>query len=318
MTNPCGDEDKHVGCGEDAPACYLCGKRMHYKFEKEGYPIFQCVECVFECIHPQPDDTVLAAIYDRSYFDIYGKDSDEALTAFRKMKQRSFESFMGLISPVPAGSRLVDCGAGTGFLVDYARGIGLDAYAIEFSDYGAQECRKLAGSGHVFQGEVEQSRFDANSDDRYEIVTMIDFIEHVRNPRSVLQWAAAHLTPNGNLLIVTPGLGGVSHLLFGRHWPNYYPEHLWYFGRKSLSRLLVECGFTVRAVRAAVKYLSPQYIINRHRAYQYHALIGVPCALADKLLPSGLKNLNIPLRTGDILVHATMSTPRSDQHAGNL
>ena len=135
---------------------------------------------------------------------------------------------------------------------------------------------------------------------------MIDFIEHVRNPRSVLQWAASHLTPKGNLLIVTPGLGGVSHRVFGRHWPNYYPEHLWYFSRKSLSRLLVECGFTVRAVRAAVKYLSPQYIINRHRAYHYHALIGVPCALADLLLPGGIKNLNIPLRTGDILVHASI------------
>ena len=289
-----------------APVCYLCGKAMHYHFEKEGHPIFRCRACSFECIHPQPDDAALAAIYDRSYFDIYGKDSDRALDAFRKMKQRSFESFMRLISPGQPGSRLIDCGAGTGFLVDYARGLGLDAYAIEFSDYGAAECRKIAGSDHVFQGEVEQSRFEANPDNRYETVTMIDFIEHVRDPRSVLQWAAAHLAPKGNLLIVTPGLGGVSHRVFGRHWPNYYPEHLWYFSRKSLARLLVDCGFNIRAVRAAVKFLSPQYIINRHRAYQYHALIGVPCSLADKLLPSGLKNLNIPLRTGDILIHASI------------
>jgi SAM-dependent methyltransferase len=286
---------------------------MRYHFEKEGYPIFRCDACSFECIHPQPDDSALAAIYDRSYFDIYGKDSginekdsDRALDGFRKMKQRSFESFMQLISPVPAGSRLVDCGAGTGFLVDYARGLGLDAYAIEFSDYGAAECRKIAGPGHVFQGEVEQALFEANPDNRYETVMMIDFIEHVRDPRSVLLWAAAHLTPKGNLLVVTPGLGGVSHRVFGRHWPNYYPEHLWYFSRKSLSRLLVECGFTVQAVRAAVKFLSPQYIINRHKAYQYHALIGVPCMLADKLLPGGVKNLNIPLRTGDILIHASI------------
>src|SRR5215472_1849113 len=284
-----------------AHVCYLCGEPMRYHFEKEGYPIFRCGACSFECIHPQPDDAALAAIYDRSYFDFYGNDSEQALTAFRKMKQRSFESFMRLISPVPAGSRLVDCGAGTGFLVDYARGIGLDAFAIEFSDYGAEECRKITGSGHVFQGEVEQSRFDANPDDCYEIVTMIDFIEHVRNPRSVLQWAAAHLTPNGNLLIVTPGLGGVSHLLFGRHWPNYYPEHLWYFGRKSLSSLLNECGFTVRAVTPAIKYLSAQYIINRHRVYHYHPLIGLPCSVADRLMPRRIKNLNIPLRTGDIL-----------------
>jgi SAM-dependent methyltransferase len=279
---------------------------MRYKFHKEGHPIFRCQACAFEGIHPQPDDAALAAIYDNSYFDIYGKDSAEALTAFRKMKQRSFESFMRLISPVRSGSRLVDCGAGTGFLIEFAREIDLDAYAVEFSDYGAEACRKIAGTDHVFQGEVEQSRFDANPDNRYETITMIDFIEHVRNPRSVLQWAASHLTPKGNLLIVTPGLGGVSHRVFGRHWPNYYPEHLWYFSRKSLSRLLVECGFTVRAVRAAVKYLSPQYIINRHRAYHYHALIGVPCALADLLLPGGIKNLNIPLRTGDILVHASI------------
>lgn len=290
----------------EAPACYLCGKLMRYKFAKEGHPIFRCAACSLECIHPQLDDAQLSAIYDRSYFEIYGNGEDHALIAFRRMKQLSFESFMRLTGPVHPGSRLVDCGAGTGFLIDWARRAGLDAYAIELSEYGAAECRKIAGNDHVFQGEVEQSGFDANPEDRYEIITMIDFIEHVRNPRSVLQWAAAHLNPKGNLLIVTPGLGGISHRLFGRHWPNYYPEHLWYFGRKSLSSLLNECGFTVRAVTPAIKYLSAQYIINRHRVYHYHPLIGLPCSVADRLMPRRIKNLNIPLRTGDILVHASI------------
>jgi len=257
-------------------------------------------------MHPQLDDAALAAIYNRSYFEIYDEGSDQALSPFRKMKQRSFESFVGLIAPMQPGSRLVDCGAGTGFLIDLARRIGLDAYAIELSEYGAAECRKIAGDHHVFQGEVEQSRFEANPDNQYEIITMIDFIEHVRNPRSVLQWASAHLSPKGDLLIVTPGLGGLSHKVFGRHWPYYYPEHLWYFGRKSLSQLLVECGFTVRAVRHAVKYFSPQYIINRHRAYRYHPSIGLPCGLADWLLPRRVKALSIPLLTGDILIHASI------------
>jgi len=296
----------------DAPPCYLCGKLMRYKFAKEGHAIFRCAACCLECIHPQLDDAELAAIYGRSYFEIYGedegegKDQDKALETFRKMKQLSFKSFLRLAAPVRPGYRLADCGAGTGFLIDFARGIGVDAYAIEFSDHGAEQCRKIAGPGHVFQGEVQQARFDANPDDRYEIITMIDFIEHVRDPRSVLQWAAAHLNLKGNLLIVTPGLGGISHRLFGRHWPHYNPEHLWYFSRKSLSRLLGECGFTVRAVTSAVKYLSPQYIINRHRAYHYNAVIGVPCSIADWLLPRPIKNLNIPLRTGDILVHASI------------
>jgi len=290
----------------EAPACYLCGQQMQYKFDKEGWPIYRCAACALECIHPQPDDAALEAIYDRSYFDIYGKDSDEALITFRTMKQRSFERFLRLISPVQPGSRLVDCGAGTGFLVDLARRMGLDAYAIEMSGYGADECRKVAGPDHVFQGEAEASRFDGNPDGRYETITMIDFIEHVRNPRSVLRWAAAHLSPNGNVLIVTPGLGGLSHRIFGRHWPNYYPEHLWYFGPRSISRLLVECGFTVRAVLGAAKYLSAQYIINRNQQYHYHPLIGLPCAVADRLMPRRIKDMCIPLRTGDMLVHASI------------
>src|SRR6516225_4058875 len=99
----------------DEPLCYLCEKRMQYKFEKQGYPIFRCVSCDFEAIYPQPDDAALAAIYDKSYFDVYGENSDQALTSFRKMKQLSFERFMRLMDPpVEARSRLVDCGAGPG------------------------------------------------------------------------------------------------------------------------------------------------------------------------------------------------------------
>src|SRR5262249_43604007 len=101
-----------------APPCYLCGKQMHYKFAKDEHPIFRCPACVLECIHPQPDDAALAALYDRSYFDIYADSPDKEQSSFRQMKQRSFQSFIRLIAPVQPGSRLVDCGAGTGFLID--------------------------------------------------------------------------------------------------------------------------------------------------------------------------------------------------------
>jgi len=290
--------------GTEAPACYLCGDETQYKFEQEGCPVFRCTACCLERIYPQPDDAALAAIYNRSYFRIYG--SDEVLSCTRRMKQRTFERLLRLIAPIRRGSRLLDCGAGTGFLVDFARQVGLDAYAVEYSDYGAQQCATMIGNDHVFRGEVQQSRFQANPDHRYEIITMVDFIEHVRDPRSVLLWAFSHLSPKGNLLIVTPSLGSMSHKFLGRQWPQYKAEHLWYFDSGCLTRLLVQCGFSVQTAQPNVKYLSPQYIISINRAYKSHPLIDLPCALADWLLPGWLKTLNIPLRTGDILIHASI------------
>lgn len=281
--------------------CYVCASPMQVKLARADYPIWSCPACKFECTYPQPDDTVLAHIYEDRYFDFYVSGNPPA--ALRSMKQASYARFLAACGALLPGCRLLDCGASTGSMIELATAQGLEAYAIELSHFGAEACRRIIGADHVYEGNVEDARFAANPDNCFDVITMMDFIEHVRDPRTVLQWARAHLAPRGHLLIVTPKVGSLSHRLMGRYWTNYILEHLCYFGPRSIGFLLRECGFSIQTIQTSYKKLTLQYIINRSFAYQY-PLLAPLCRLLQQLLPQTAKNLLLSLPTGDMFVYA--------------
>src|SRR5580658_6603507 len=116
------------------PSCYLCGREMRHLFDKEGHPLFGCGGCRIQCLFPQPDDATLSRIYGKSYYDVYG--SGEVLEDTLRMKRRTFAHLIDHIGGLTPGSSLLDCGAAIGILVDFAARRGVDAYAVELSDYG--------------------------------------------------------------------------------------------------------------------------------------------------------------------------------------
>jgi 2-polyprenyl-3-methyl-5-hydroxy-6-metoxy-1,4-benzoquinol methylase len=289
------------------PTCYVCCSVLKPIFQKHGYSFWACTACGLECISPQPDDIVLASIYRESYYDAWGLKGSQASVKY--LKQGSFSSYLRVLDEIPTGSRLLDCGAATGFLAELAKAKGLDAYAIELSSFGAESCRTLLGSDHVYEGEVEEAWFPANPENRFDIITMIDFIEHVRRPRAALQWATARLKPTGSLLLVTPCVGSLLHRLMGQRWTHYKLEHLWYFTPRSLTALLIEVGFSIAALRPAYKKLSLDYAVHQFQTYP-HPLISRVLLLLNRVLPHFVKALNFSLPLGEMLVHAFLEGPR--------
>src|SRR5712691_1751509 len=287
--------------------CHVCNSALKPLFQQGGYDFWACTACGLEGIAPQPDDAALARIYRESYYDAWGlKDSQASV---KRLKQGSFSRYLRVLGELPPGSRLLDCGAATGFLVELAKARGLEAYAIELSSFGAEACRQLLGADYVYEGEVEEARFPANSQNRFDVITMIDFIEHVRCPRAVLHWAAARLKPAGSLLLVTPSVGSLSHRLMGRWWTHYKGEHLWYFTPRSLIALLEEVGFSLVTLRPAYKHLSLDYAVHQFRAYPHPLISRVLLPLSRTLLRSA-KTLNFVLPLGEMLVHAALKPPR--------
>lgn len=277
--------------------CYVCGSPLSGKGERAGYPLWGCVACGLECLSPQPDDAVLGRIYGDHYFDIYGSGEVAAIT--KRTKRASYERFLREAGLLASGGRLLDCGAATGFLVELAQERGWDAYAIELSPAGAAACRRIVGADHVYEGKVEEAQFALNS---FDVITLIDLLEHVRDPRAVLRWAHARLAPGGQLLITTPRAGGWSHRIMGKRWTYYCIEHLWYFSPHSLRALLQECGFSLRTIKTVCKTLTLQYIINCTLVYHYPFVTPL-CRLLQRTLPQAAKDRLLLLPTGDMFVH---------------
>ncbi|MEJ2069033.1 MAG: class I SAM-dependent methyltransferase [Syntrophobacterales bacterium] len=281
--------------------CYICGSSMKSTFQKGSYRFWSCPKCCLECIAPQPDDSVLQQIYGKHYYKAWGLSSNESLV--RKIKQQTFSMYLSWLAKPHPGDRLLDCGAATGYLVELADQQGWEAYAIELSEFGANACSNILGADHVHQGNVYDAKFNANPDNLFEVIIMIDFIEHLRDPRDLLRWAREHLSKGGHLLLVTPQVGSHSHHLMGTLWTHYKIEHLWYFNKNNLSAFLREMGFTVVLARDAPKNLSLQYIFHQFKIYP-HPIITPVFNILDQLLPTLAKKVRITIPLGDMLLIA--------------
>jgi hypothetical protein len=209
------------------------------------------------------------------------------------MKRATYENQLRRL-PLPASpreqSRLLDCGAANGYLVELAKDIGWDSFAIELSEWGADACTRLIGPNRVYRGQVQEASFAANPEVRFEAITLFDFLEHVRDPLTVLDWAHEHLAAEGALLLTTPRVGSISWYLMGAHWFHYTREHLWYFTPLTIRLLLAKTGFKQVNVYPAFKAVTVGYALAHYRRKSsYSALFSPPARVLESLLPTSAK-----------------------------
>lgn len=142
--------------------------------------------------------------------------------------------------------RLIDIGCSTGLFVDQARQAGFDVMGAEFSAASAQFARRHFGI-EVADGDIHAVDALPQS---FDVLTMFDVIEHVRDPARDI--AAAHrlLRPGGLFIASTPNIDGLfprASKPFARmldHWPHPEPPwHLYQFSVATLSAMLEKHGF---------------------------------------------------------------------------
>jgi SAM-dependent methyltransferase len=97
----------------------------------------------------------------------------------------------------------------------------------------------------------------------FDVVTLWDVIEHTPDPSRVLSGIAKLLVPGGLLLVNYPDRGSWPARVLGRRWPFLSSVHLYYFTRRTMTRLLENHGLSVVHVRPHVQYLELDYLLKR-------------------------------------------------------
>lgn len=283
-----------AGC----PVCHGTAKRLGFAIGK--HPLWRCAGCRMEFLHPQPDETERAGIYGRHYYDAWGLGTDGE--AVRRMKVCHFRKLLSRIGDaIPPEGRVLDVGCATGFFLETANEAGFEPFGVEISRYGAEVCRDKFGSGRIHEGILETAEFGECPDHRVDAVFMSDLLEHVGDPLGTLREARRWLHPGGRLLVTTPDAGSLSHHLFRRRWVHYKPEHLYYFGTKSLGFLLAGAGFEATAFWSATKYLSLRYA--RHQLTAFGQIVRLLGRWIDRL-PAGILDGRLPVKLGEVTVMA--------------
>lgn len=179
--------------------------------------------------------------YDASYFASSGRDGYAAYLGDRDLIRRNFARRVEWLRRIVPSGRLLDVGAAYGLFVAAAGDAGFDAMGLE----PAADCAAVARrefSARVETGHIETFDFPAQS---FDVVTMLDVIEHFEDPRLAVDRAARLLRPGGLLVVETGDRNSIFARVCGSRWYFYDPpQHLTFFGRDSLSRMVADAGFS--------------------------------------------------------------------------
>ena len=180
---------------------------------------------------------VSAAAYSRNYT---GYLLDGAFEAFaRKFTQTQ------LIPYVPPPARLLDIGCGAGSFMQIANSFGYEATGIDISPTAAEICQSQGLNAS--SGDFLTTAFSC----RFDVITMWDVIEHLRDPRAVLHRASELLSDRGILFAKVPAFGCLS-LRLSNSLPRLQgallgaPHHVQYFSAETLKLLVERVGLQFR------------------------------------------------------------------------
>ena len=251
------------------PACPLCNSdRTVRHLPRHYHEVWRCLQCDLHFVHPQPTQQDLEELYGKAYFH---RDPDYEVGGYfdyegdRANIERTFRARLRYIEKVrPEKGRILDVGCAMGFFVDVAEDAGWSAYGLDISEHAVERARLRHGD------RVERGTFpEANPPaDEFDAITMWDYLEHTQNPRQELSRAFDLLSEGGLLALTTPDVRTWPAKIMGHRWMHLKPqEHLFYFSRRTLRRLLEEVGFRVLNIRSEGKFVSLELLLRRLRPY---------------------------------------------------
>lgn len=135
------------------------------------------------------------------------------------------------------GRSLLDVGCGPGEFLLVARRRGWYASGVEPAP---EPARQSASYGfEIYEGMLED--YAAQTDRQFDAITAFEVLEHVPNPRSVLDSMASLLKPDGLLLLSVPNLDD-PYMLHLRNAASVPPVHINFFNRRSMAQALRNAG----------------------------------------------------------------------------
>jgi SAM-dependent methyltransferase len=159
----------------------------------------------------------------------------------------------------PDARTLLDIGAGTGLLVAEGRRRNLIAVGVEPSRALTEDGRRSYGV-QLLDGVFPHPQLAGQT---FDIICLVDVIEHLADPVGMLRASAAVLNADGLVVVVTPDVGSLAARLLRKRWWHYRLAHVGYFNRRSIRRAADGAGLTPVAVFRPRWFFTVDYIATR-------------------------------------------------------
>lgn len=243
----------------------------HRFMSKDGFDLVKCDRCGLIYVNPRPTKEELIKLYNTeqiSSVGYYASTETEDMMTFGD-RLDFIRQYIKKKNP-----KLLDVGCNVGTLIRMAKQRCWNVQGIDIN----KKCinHKL----NIEEGDLITCKFDR----KFDIITMIELIEHVQSPLTLLNQAYSLLHKGGILYLSTPDIGSLMAKVFRTRWTPILPnEHMYYFTKKTLINLLKAAGFKIEIIKYAYRYRGMATILDRLQRYNK-----VLSKLLMKILPKGI------------------------------
>lgn len=232
----------------DSSSCKICEGRSVAIGVKSGavikrdFHLVRCESCGYVSVADPCTD--YARLYDEDYYRGLGADPlvdyaaelDHPDQTIRHYEWRGLVALMRGQLGRDKGLRWLDHGSGAGGLVRYACGVGMDAVGFDTGAFAPRARER--GVPMISADELDAST------NAFDVVTMIEVIEHVVDPIALLRQVARVLRPGGLLFVTTGNVAPKQRDVLS--WAYVIPDiHVGYFTPRSLSLAYERVGLRV-------------------------------------------------------------------------
>jgi SAM-dependent methyltransferase len=212
--------------------CYLCGKQR----EPRSIPVrfgmhamvAECPDCriAFQSPTPSPEASL-------AYMNWRWRSTDAYVGDRTSQMQRAMKQVAYIKQFIDGPISLIDFGAGSGSFVRAALDQGWNAIGIE------QSASARARAKEFYDVELREELIEG----QYDVITMWDVVEHLRDPRKILTMLGRYLAKDGLIFIETGNFENWRRVAEKDKWGLYLFDHQFYFSPSSLKQVMRDSGY---------------------------------------------------------------------------
>jgi 2-polyprenyl-3-methyl-5-hydroxy-6-metoxy-1,4-benzoquinol methylase len=269
--------------------CPACGRETAQRqlYRKNGCDILRCEACGLG-----RTETIAgfdpSAYYTGGYFSGEHADGYADYRGAEPVLRREFARTVDFIRAFRPSGRLLELGCAYGFFLEEAKQR-YEVCGIELAADAAEFCRSRGLD--VVTGVADSATLDRLGH-AFDVIVLLDVIEHLPQPHDTLALCAQRLEPGGVIVLTTGDFGSLAARCLGAGWRLMTPpQHLWFFNAESLRRLAPQHGLHVERIDHPWKTVPLSLILfqvlrmlgRRAEAPAMASRIGLPVNLFDAM-----------------------------------
>ena len=223
--------------------CIICNSETHkFLFTKEKVSYVKCKNCGLIFLNPQTSYKIIKDLYKDG--EAYWRDYKHNILNGVDFSKKASNFYIELIQEnifLTKEMKVLDVGCGIGVFLNQIKPFVKEVKGIDLSEWTSKFSKEKYGID-ILVGDILKLNLPKNY---FDIITMWQTLEHVKNPKLIIEKIKAILRPDGYIIIGTPSVNCLFAKILGRKWNHFHKEHLFLFSPKTITMLLTNLNLCI-------------------------------------------------------------------------